>query len=66
MLMTKLTTTQAAAKVGRDASQVRRWCESGKLAATKLGHIWVIDSDVLAEFKVPKRGPPFKKKTIDC
>lgn len=55
---TNLTTTQAAAFLTTDPSTVRRWCESGRMTATKFGHIWVIDSDALVSFKRPARGRP--------
>jgi hypothetical protein len=56
----ELTSGDVARIYGVNECNVRRWCESGKLAATKLGHIWVIDSEALKEFKRPKRGRPFK------
>lgn len=37
------TVTQAAAKWGRSAHTVRRWCQDGHIAgAYKLGHLWLI------------------------
>ena len=59
--MTFLTTAQVAARLNRDASQVRRWCESGKLPAQKFGRAWMIDESALEEFERPKRGRPKKK-----
>ena len=55
-----LTTAQVAQRLGRDASQVRRWCESGRLPATKLGHIWAIEESALSGFETPTRGRPTK------
>jgi excisionase family DNA binding protein len=43
--MTQLTTAEAAALLGVDASQVRRLCIRGKLNATKHGRDWQIQRD---------------------
>jgi|GEM_PF-3917344 len=44
----KISVAQAAALTGRQERLLRSWIASGKLAATKAGHAWVIDSDKLA------------------
>jgi excisionase family DNA binding protein len=53
-----ITTTQAAARLGVDAATARRWCETGRLPATKAGRDWLIAERDLAGFTQPKRGRP--------
>jgi len=57
-----LTTAQAARLRNVDPSTIRRWCESEKLKAIKMGRDWIIDSDDLAEFQPAKVGRPKETK----
>lgn len=43
----KLTAIQAALESGLGEKTIRLWLKSGKLPATKEGHEWAIDSEVL-------------------
>jgi excisionase family DNA binding protein len=40
--MKLLSTTEAAARLSLSPSRVRRYCEQGRLPATKIGGSWVI------------------------
>ena len=43
-----LTVPEAARRVGRDPSTVRRWIRQGRLKATRVGVRQIIDEDALA------------------
>jgi len=60
-----LTTAQAAARLGVDNSQVRRYIAAGRLAAQKPGRDWMIDEDDLARFGRPAMGRPKSYITLD-
>jgi excisionase family DNA binding protein len=51
-----LTVREAAEKLGVKIAMVNRYCKTGRLPATKLGHQYVIESKDLKEFaKIDRR-----------
>jgi excisionase family DNA binding protein len=64
----KITTTEAAQRLGLAQSSIRRLILSGELPATKHGRDWLIDEDDvqhLAAEPRPKRGPKPKQEQTD-
>ena len=62
-MLNHLTVTQAAAQLGCSGMTVRRYIESGRLTATKVGnHMWLIDSESVDSLKPPRRGRPPAQK----
>jgi excisionase family DNA binding protein len=57
----KLTTKQAAARLGVNASRVRQLVLAGKLPAEKFGHVLMIDEQDLKPLKRRKPGRPRKQ-----
>jgi excisionase family DNA binding protein len=62
-----MTTTQAAEFLGVNDSRVRQLTRSGTLPAVKVGRDWLIEEDVLKQYKdtlrernQKKPGRPFK------
>ena len=58
-----LTIQEAAEKLGKDVTVVRRWARTGELPAEKVGRDWVIrESDLEAKRAIltAKRGRPRK------
>jgi excisionase family DNA binding protein len=59
--MPPLTTAQAAARLGVNASRVRQLILSGQLKARKVGRDWLIDERSLKAVAVRRPGRPRKK-----
>ena len=55
-------TTEAAKRLGVNASRVRALIDSGRLKATKVGAVWLIDPKDLDAVKVRKPGRPRKTR----
>ena len=51
-----LTVGQAADRMGISAPLVRRYCASGKIPATKIGHDWAIRWRDLTPLRLPRHG----------
>ena len=51
-------TTEAAKRLGVNASRVRALIDSGRLKATKVGGAWLIDPKALDAVKTRKPGRP--------
>lgn len=63
--MTRLTTPQAAARLGMTRQGVLRAIKAGRLPATKLGRDWTVEEDDLAAMAAPARtGRPRKGTTM--
>lgn len=52
------TTAEAAAVIGVDPSQVRRYCIGGKLPGRKVGKAWLIPTEKVKTFSRPPIGNP--------
>jgi excisionase family DNA binding protein len=57
-----ITTTEAAAIIGIDPSQVRRYCQRGALTAQRMGRDWMIERQAAQDFKPAPVGPPRKER----
>lgn len=59
-----LSVPQAAARLGLKPAIVRRYCQNGKLRATKITGAWLIFPDDLEKFasKPRRRGPKSKPR----
>jgi excisionase family DNA binding protein len=55
-------TTEAAKRLGVNASRVRALIDSGRLKATKVGGAWLIDPKDLDAVKIRKPGRPRKAR----
>lgn len=59
-----MTLTQMAAHLGlKDATPLRRLCESGKLRAEKMGKTWLVANEEVERYKrenLGRRGRPSK------
>jgi len=51
------TTTQAAELLNLKPAMVRRHCESGALAAVKVGRDWVISQEAIDNFQASRKAP---------
>jgi excisionase family DNA binding protein len=62
-----LTTVEAGEILGCSARTVRELCETGKLAASKTGPIWLISWETMRAFKSLDRKPYWYRnaKTLD-
>lgn len=58
--MSRLTTAQAAEKLGVNASRIRQLIIEGRLPAEKLGRDWLIDEKALDQVRDRKPGRPRK------
>ena len=56
-----LSVAEAAAVIGIDGSQVRRYCRSGKLPASQISGTWVIRRADAEAFKPEPRGRRWPK-----
>jgi excisionase family DNA binding protein len=63
--MTKLTTTQAAAKLGVSRSWLRHLIRDGKLKAEKIGRDWLIEEFELDALGRGKIGRPRSGGSMD-
>ncbi|MGE3639502.1 MAG: helix-turn-helix domain-containing protein [Pirellulales bacterium] len=58
-----LTASEAAELIGIDHSQVCRYCQDGRLKATKVGNQWMIKRDDARKFQPhPVGNPTFRKQ----
>ena len=59
--MFELTITEAAARLGLEASWVRRLVASGQLQARKVGPIWLVTEESIAAYRPRPVGKPGHK-----
>ncbi len=55
-----ISTAEAAVILGISDRQVRRYCESGWIVASRSGHEWLIRPEALERFNRPAMGRPAK------
>jgi hypothetical protein len=65
--MADLTSSQVAARLGKDARLIRLWCQQKLFPnayqdETARGPVWMIPESDLAGFEPPKMGRPSTKK----
>ena len=60
--MKVISTTEAAKRLGVNASRVRALIDAKRLKATKFGNVWMIDPKDLDAVKIRKPGRPRKTK----
>lgn len=62
-----LTTSQAAQLCHVNTSTIRRWCETGKIRAVKVGREWMIDGDsLIVKHQHPARKGDRKRVSLSC
>lgn len=60
-----LTTSQAAQLCHVNTSTIRRWCETGKIRAVKVGRDWMIDGDsLIVKHQHPARKGPVNRVSL--
>lgn len=66
-MTTNLTTAQAADLRNVNSSTIRRWCETGKIRAVKVGRDWMIDGDsLIVKHQHPARKGPVNRVSLSC